>query len=173
VTDIFPEGVSGQGTTRIALLDTLASTTAPSAAVLNGASAVDATPYFRVADFGIGHAQGVADDTRLSDANVRQSFGRSTWSADNFRYVYDPQGDPDDPGNLMYGMCEPGTTKYAVLRYGLASATTFATSQKVDVYQVMFGNRHKINPGNDDNAKHLIDQPVSWFRVTEDAVVAA
>lgn len=166
--DVFPQSVQGAGTVRVQFVQTLANPAAPALTEVNAVSSLDATPYFRADAFAINMDQARIDDTRLSDESLREALGLANFTADNIRYVHNPQAIAAAAGNKAYDKFTPGLTGYFVLRYGtkaLKSAAAFAATQRVAVYAVTFGEQHQPIPTG-DNAAHLIEQPITMSRIT-------
>lgn len=65
----------------------------------------------------------------LSDSDVSQTTGATTWSADPFDLV---AGDPQTPNTWLAGLTE-GQVVYVVQRRGLPHATESAAGQKVSI----------------------------------------
>lgn len=175
ITDIFPVSYPSAGTIRVQMWPTAVTPSAPTLAEINASSGLDLTCYFPADAFSISHTQERIDDTRLCDAATRESFGRSTFTIENFSYIYNPTAVPEGQetetaGNLAYTRLQPGSTVYLGVRFGSASLLSGAeimAEQKLDLYSMVLGDRNKqIMAG--EGAKHLIVQQVSLTRLAVD-----
>ena len=176
ITDIFPVSHPSAGTIRVQAWLTAATPAAPTLAEINAASALDATCYFPSDAFSISHSQERIDDTRLCDASTRESFGRSSFTLENFSYIWNPAAPAAaTAGNMAYTTFTPGTSLFLGVRFGTAallSAAAIASTQRLDIYALRCGDRNKqILSG--EGAKHLIVQQVSLTRLAVDYVVPA
>lgn len=174
ITDIFPVSYQGAGKVRVQWVKTIAVPSAPTLAEINAATSLDATCYFQASAFEITHEQERVDDTRLCDESTRESFGRSTFSLQNLSYIYNPTGDTSTPtpGNMAASTFKSGESGYFVVRFGVASGAAFAATQVVAVYSAQFGDQHYPVPVG-DNAKFVIQQPVSLTRVVANYKIPA
>lgn len=175
MVDVFPVSVQAAGTIKVIYVPTLADPTTPTTTELSGASALDATPYFRADAFAIAIAQDRVDDTRLSDVAKRNSLGLSEYTIDALRYIWQPQVAAATAGNKAYDTFKSGVTGYLAIRFGtktLLSNAAVATGQKIgSVYAVQFGDQLKTIPTG-DNAVHTIEQNVTITLTGSDITLA-
>lgn len=167
MTDVFPVSYQGAGTVAVRFVATLAVPAAPTLTEINAVSSLDVTPYFRTDAFQINMEQPKIDDTRMSDETTREAFGIASFSADDIRYVHNPQAAPAAAGNKAYDKFTPGLNGYFVLRHGtkaLKSAAAFAATQRVSVWSVQFGEQAQPMMTG-DTPVHLIVQPITVNRV--------
>lgn len=166
ITDIFPVSYTGAGRIRVQFWKTAATPAAPTLAEITAASALDATCYFPAGGLEIAHEQARDDDTRLCDENTRESFGRSTFTVQNFGYIYNPNdaSETATPGNLAYHTFKEGESGFFGVRSGPKSDAAIVASQAFTIYSVKFGDRHDPIPTG-DNAKFLVTQQLALTRL--------
>lgn len=171
---VTPDGVQAEGNVKVVFIPTLVSTTTPSAAALNGVTAVDLSGYIKGGTFSPTAEQSTGDDRRLASRESYQVLGRVTRGFDDVQYVYDPQNTTPTE-NKAYTTLTEGVTGYIVARWGIAATTDFATGQKVDVIPVEMGAQRKVGPAENDEFARLVIQQ-KWGvtgPASVDAVVAA
>ena len=169
ITDVFPVGVMSPGNNLVVAVPTLTTPLAPKMADI-GATALDLTDYILEKDWVMKFDQALDDDTRLSDATKRQSFGIATIDMAEINYVYTPQGTGTETGNKAPSVLVPNTSIYIVVRMGKARATALAIADIVDVYQVQLGAQAQFPQ---QTGKYLRTVKTSFTRVASAIALVA
>lgn len=174
MTVFYPEGVSSQGNESLIFVPTLANPAAPKVSELTGAGAINLS--FAARGFEPQSEQASVPDVRLGSRQTFETPGRVNKTLNDITYVYDPQGEEDDPDNVHYDAMKRGVTGYLVDRRGLdAETVAVAAAQKVDVYPVQLGDQRRvaIDPSAEGGKFEVIQKPFVTGLVREDAVVVA
>jgi len=123
------------GNVKVAWVVTIANTAAPTAAELTAGSVVDLSCYLTADGFTPALDEQVIVDQRLCDTATFEKPGRATRSL-NIRWI---DNSNTALANLALTTLIPGTSGFIVVRRGMAYATAFATTQKVDVWPTTCG----------------------------------
>lgn len=134
--DIFPAGLTSPGNNTWIWMDTEPEDLADIEA------GTDLSCYFPASEIEISFDQARDDDTRGCDASTRESFGATTYTREELVYIFDPQGDGTEPGNMADGAIDEDSIGYLAVRMGVAHGTAPAATHKWDVYQVTTGKKH-------------------------------
>jgi len=138
ITDVFPVGVMSPGNNLAIAVPTLTTPLAPKMSDI-AATALDLTDYIQADGWSMKFDQARDDDTRLGDAQKRETFGIATIAMTEISYIFNPQGTGTETGNKAPSVLVPDTSIYIVIRLGKPRATALAIADIVDVYQVQLG----------------------------------
>ena len=139
MTIYFPEAVTVQESTKVALCTTIADLTAPSiASEIKAVTTVEATMAFR--DW----APTLTPNTGNSPARLGTAIqlpveGNIPLSAIATAYPWDPSADDADVNNEVKALMIRNTLLYVVVRKGIDITTDWAAGQPVDVWHVRCG----------------------------------
>lgn len=158
MTAVFPEGVPAEGAISILFVPALADAEAPTATVLNGATAVNLSCYIKSGGFTKESSQNSIEDRRFCSTTSAEQPGRITKSYGDLIYVYDPQAATGDPNNEAYETLAPGTTGFLVERWGVLVEVPFAAGQFVDIAPVKWGDRRKQSPPDTEGSVLTVAQ---------------
>lgn len=136
----LPKSVPADGNLKVVFVPAIAVPTAPSAAILNGATAVDLSCYLTPDGFSPGGDEAVINDDRLCSTQTFEQPGRFSDTLD-IVYVF---GDAVD--NEAYETLTHLATGFVVTRWGKPYETVFAVADIVDVYPVTAGKQNKQPP---------------------------
>jgi hypothetical protein len=159
MTVIFPEATPVLGNLKVAVLDTVATTTAPDlSSEIGAAGTVDISCFIRNWNVEISTNTGTAPPRVCTTLDLPQS-GRSSMSPIELRYIYDPQ-DADDSSdeNTLKAKLVEGTELFVVVRKGIPYATAFTAGDAVETYKVRVGRQNRVTSGDDDLAEFEISQ---------------
>jgi hypothetical protein len=171
MTVTIPESVPAEGNVKAVFVPTLTSTSAPSAAELNGGT--DISCYLMPDWDGPTATQNTGDDRRFCSRQTFTRLGRVTWSIAPLTYTYDPQA-TTGTANDVYDALAEGNEGFLVVGYGIDAAADFASSDKVDVFPVEAGVQVKAARGTDEFAPLTVTQTLAVTGVPNlDAVAAA
>lgn len=160
-----PAAVAADGNIKVAWCTTV-TTTAPTTTQLNAGTDLS----FYLTPDGLKPAvdqQEVADD-RLADAQTFQIPGRYKYTLDKLRYVFNPTSSPDNAAAVAL---TNGAVGYLVVRFGIASATAWTASQKVDIWPLTIGAPVKLPP-EANSVLHIEQQVFVTNTVITDVAVA-
>ena len=170
MTVSIPESVLAEGNVKAVFVATLASQTAPSAAILNAGT--DVSCYLMPDWDGPTATQNTGDDRRFCSRQTFTRLGRVQWEIAPLVYTYDPQTAAGDP-NKVYDALAEGNTGFLVIGYGIDAAAVFASTDKVDVFPVGCGVQVKAARGADEFAPLTVTQTLAVTNVVnQDATVA-
>lgn len=143
-----PPGIVGDGMVRISVITTYVSGTLLATTATAG---TDITCYFTSDGFNRAIQQAAVTDDRLCSTQSGESPGRYNETLDII-YIWDQQnGTPTI--NEAYNALVPGTSKFLVVRYGLAYTAAYAAAQKVDVIAVSQGQRGRMAVAQNEKLK--------------------
>lgn len=143
MTTPTPASLPADGNLRVTWVPAIADPAAPSAAVLNGTSAVDLTCYLTPDGYAPATDQAVINDDRLCSTDTFEQPGRKTNTLD-ITYVFRGQ-DASAADNKAYTTMKENTGGFIVERWGKAydaaytngtAATTTAPAVPADVVSV-------------------------------------
>jgi hypothetical protein len=138
------------------------SPTAPSLALLNGATALNVTNMLFASSAQPSMSTNLArSPKRLGDAETYEFVGEAQVSFGEIRYSFNPQGVAASNEVKAYEKFAPGTTGFMVQRLGINRDTDLATGQFVTSYPVEFGQQQETNEGDDEGAEVAILQTVA------------
>lgn len=145
-----PSGVPAVGKVSMALVPiaSLTNRNAPSAAIINGAAALNFSCHVLGDGYSRTPEQARAERRRICSATTYDVLGPRKVNFDAIRAVYDPQK-PTDAVSKLYAMAVEGTEFYLVERLGKDGQSDFATGDLVDVYRIKIGVKHKLIPGDE------------------------
>lgn len=170
---VIPDFVLAEGNVKAVFIPTLVSQSTPSAAALNGGTAVDVSCHLLPDWDGPTASQNTGDSRRFCSRETFGQLGRVTWSVSPLVYTYVPQ-DPGGDGNEVYDALASGNEGFLVIGYGIDAGAAFASGDIVDVFPVQAGVQVKAARGSDEFAPLTVTQTLTVTNsVTQDAVVAA
>lgn len=170
MTVTIPESVLAEGNVKAVFVPTLASQTAPSAAVLN--AGVDLSCYLMPDWDGPTPTQNTGDDRRFCSRQTFTKLGRVSWAVAPLVYTYDPQG--TGTANDAYDALTEGNAGFLVIGYGIDASASFAAADKVDVFPVECGVQGKQAHGSDEFAPLTVTQTLAVTNIVhQDATAAA
>ena len=139
-----PNSLPADGNLKVVWVPVIADTSAPSAAVLNGATSIDLSCYLTADGYAPGGDEQAITDDRLCS---RQTFERPGRSSDSLElmYVYQAQV-AAGTDNKAFDTLKHLTNGYIVTRWGKDYATAFIATDKVDVLPVQLGKQMKAAP---------------------------
>jgi hypothetical protein len=119
---------SNDGKIRVQWVTTLSSITAPTAAQLNAGT--NLSSFITKDGLTVPADQNNVDVAVLSDTFDAQVVG-------SFGGAIEITGVRDDTADTFWNLCVYGTVGWIVIRRGVSAASTFAATQKVEVYPVV------------------------------------
>lgn len=135
-----PTAIAADGNIRAVFATTL-TTSAPTTSQLNAATDIS----FYLTPDGLTPSvdeQEITDD-RLADTATFENKGRVKYSLGSLKYVINPASPSN---NIAYTSLAPNTAGFIVIRWGVANATAWASSQIVDIWTVLLGSQIKLPP---------------------------
>jgi hypothetical protein len=161
MTLVAPEGVPSLGARKVKAIVTMPAPAAPKLATeINAASSEDVTLYLSADGWSPTGttAKGTAP-RRLGSKRSQERLNTTTYSLGTLRYVYDPQGDDDDPGNEAKALFTEGSKIHLLERLGLdAEEVAFAVGQKTRDHYVELGPQIPMGDPTDENAEFVMAQ---------------
>lgn len=136
----LPKSVPADGNLKVVFLPALAAPETPSAAIINGGTAIDLSCYLTPDGFTPGGDEATVNDDRLCSVQTFEQPGRFSDTLDII-YVF---GDATD--NAAYEGLTHLTTGFVVTRWGKPYDAVFAVADLVDVYPVTAGKQNKQPP---------------------------
>ena len=130
------------GNVKIVWTPTIAATTAPTAAILNGGTTIDLSCYLTADGFTPGLDESVIADGRLCETETFEQPGRTARTL-SLTYINNVNTALAD---LAATTLIPGTAGYIVRRSGKAYDATFIATDKVEVWPVKCGKRSNLPP---------------------------
>lgn len=118
--------------------------TAPTATLLNGATAQDIT-YDLVADSGWNHTPG-NESISINRLTLRQALEIEGRQNDTLEITYAWDASITAPDTQVDDFLVEGERYYAFARWGVDHETDFAAGDKVDVFPVTCGRKRKVAP---------------------------
>jgi hypothetical protein len=166
VSIIYPEATTVQGNTKIQVVTSISSLSAPSlASEINDSGSLDISCFVRDWNPELQSNQGNAP-ARLCTTVQLPVEGNTQFSPIEIRYVYDPQAATSTNDNKARALLTRGTEFYFVVRKGLdAQNTDWATTQYAEVWKVRCGRQNYVRSGEDEFSEYEISQLV--FPLTE------
>ena len=141
---------------------TLTSTTAPSLAELNAASALDVTKMLCASSARPTQSTNLATaPKRLGDGVTYEFVGETSLTLGELRYSFNPQGVALSNEVKAYEKFVPGTTGWMVNRLGIDRDTDLALGQFISGYPVEFGEQQETPEGDAEGAEVGIVQTVA------------
>lgn len=162
VAPINPNGVGVQGNIKVVWVETLSSTTSPSAAQINAGTSLDVSYYL----YEGGWAPGVTSNRvtaprRLASRTSTERFGTTTETLGDLVYVVDPQAASGSNGKKAYEALTEGSTGWFVERPGEDADGDIVAGDFVTVYPVELGAQVITGDTADEAAEFRVVQPVS------------
>ena len=166
MTVIYPEATTVQGNTKIQVVASIASLSAPDlSSEINAVGSLDISCFIRDWNPELQSNQGNAP-SRLCTTIQLPVEGNTQFNPIEIRYVYDPQAATSTDDNKARALLTRGSEFYFVVRKGLdAQATAWAASQYVEVWKVRCGRQNYVRSGEDEFSEYEISQLV--FPLTE------
>lgn len=128
---------------------TIASITAPTAAEVGAASALDITRIlFASSGRPAQSTNRVTSERRLGDTQTYESIGTSTVTGGDMLYAFADQAVAGSDGKKLYEKIPAGTTGFLVERVGVSRATAPTAGQFVNVYPVEIGPSFPARAGD-------------------------
>jgi hypothetical protein len=155
------------GNVKIVWVPAVADMEAPSAAILNGATAVDLSCYLTADGFNPGLDESVISDGRLCETETFEQPGRTSRTL-SLTYINNSNTALD---NEAYETLVPGVTGVIVRREGKPFDAVFATGDETESWPVKSGKYSKLPPEANSVLRVTQKQFVTG-RVTEGVVVA-
>ena len=130
------------GNVKIVWTPTIAVTTAPTVAILNGGTTIDLSCYLTADGFTPGLDEATISDERLCETETFEQPGRTARTL-SVQYI-----DNTNTAllNLAYSTLVPGTAGYIVVRRGDPYDGVFVIADKVEVWPVKAGKRSFLPP---------------------------
>lgn len=163
MTLVIPEGTPTLGNTKLKVLLTLASLTAPSLATINGVTSIDISCH--VYPEGWAPSMNTNKGTkrpRLCTSQQFEQFNRNTYTFGALQYVHDPQAADAAAGNEARQVLVEGLKLYIVERQGLDANLAFALTQRVRTHYIELGPQWYSGDVTDENGEFFITQDVIY-----------
>lgn len=141
MSDLFVDG-----NTRVSWVPTIATLTAPTAAELNGGTALES--YITPTGLKIKPTTTGVDTSSLSSTFMTQGAGRKS-------YASSIEFKRQTPTDVAYNLLPYRTAGNLVVRRTLAAATAYASGQTVEVYPVVVGEPELNDPAPNEVAKFV------------------
>lgn len=164
MTLVYPEGTPTLGNTKVAALLSVASLVAPKLTEINAVTSVDGSLHIYPAGWAPTATTAKGEKPpRLGSKKTLQQFNRTSYELTDLQYVYDPQGDDEDPANELKEILADGTIRFLVERLGLdAEDVPFAIGQKVRTHHVKLNDQIPSGDRTDENGEFYITQSVIY-----------
>jgi len=173
MTVIYPEATPAQGNTSVKVVLTIANPSAPTAAEVNHASALDISCFLRDWNPEM-QSSTVTAPNRLCSGVQLPVEGRTQFNPIQVRYVYDPQAADAADDNKAKALLVRGTEFYAVVRKGLdAQSAAYAAGQRVEVWRFRCGRQNFVRSGDDEAGEFEVSQQLFPLAEPIYAVIAA
>lgn len=143
---------SNDGKIRVQWVTTLSSITAPTAAQLNAGTRLDT--FITKDGLTVPADQNNVDVAVLSDTFDAQTVG-------SFGGAIEITGVRDDTTETFWNLCVYGTVGWLVIRRGPSGSSTFAATQKVEVYPVVMHQPVPAQTGGNTMAQFTMQFPVT------------
>ena len=153
--------IVSDGMTRISWLTSLTSTSSPANAELTAGVALES--FITPGGLDVSGSTDAVDNSALNSSQNTELAGRRK---DSISLEFKSQGQSAAPWTTFAGK----PTGYIVIRRGVASATAWAASQKVQVYPAQAGDRFMQKPAANELEKFTVQFFISGTVV--DATVA-
>jgi hypothetical protein len=159
MTVIYPEATPVQGNTKVKVVTTIATLTAPSLATeVNAATSLDISCFIRDWNPEMQSNSGSAPARNCTTVQLPVE-GNTQFSAIEIRYTYDPQAADSTDDNKAKAKLIRGTEFYAVVRKGLdAQDTAFAATQYIEVWKFRCGRQNFVRSGTDEFSEYEVSQ---------------
>jgi hypothetical protein len=131
-----------------------------SLAVITGATAIPLTCYLTKNTMGESAETERGTDERECTVIVFETLGKTTFTLENFEYVWDPQATASDPDNKAYDTLKPRTQGYLTAIYGLPYDQEPAAGDKFDQFPITVGEQVRKTPEGNAGEKLKITQEV-------------
>jgi hypothetical protein len=144
--------IISDGMTRISWVLSISNTNAPTTAELNAGVALES--FITPDGLSITTTTDGVDNSALNSTQSTQIAGRRT---DEIELTFKQQGQGFPPWTTFAAR----PNGYVVMRRGIAAATAFASSQKVQVFPSQAGDRQNISPAPNEVEKFSVSFFVS------------
>lgn len=132
---------------------------APSAAIINGASALDVSKIFFASTARPTQSTNLArSPRRLGDGETYEFIGESQSTIGEARYAFNPQAAAASEGKKAAEKFVPGTTGWLVNRLGIDRDTDIAEDDFVTSYPCEVGPQQEVPEGDNEGAEVAIAQ---------------
>ncbi|MFF0864159.1 hypothetical protein ACFYUV_20540 [Nonomuraea sp. NPDC003560] len=155
------------GNTKATFVPSIASITAPTVSELTDSAIVALENTVTDDGLDISFDEGTVEGNVLASTQDFESPGRSKAQIE-LTYYRDSSAGAD----RMWSVMTRGTAGYLVVRRGVAAATGYAASQKVEVYTVTCGERRPMAPERESYEKVQLKLYSSGTYTTEATVAA-
>jgi hypothetical protein len=172
---IRPASVSAFGTEKWVYVPTIADLSAPSLAVLNGATSLDVTKMLMESSARPDASTEMARaERRVGDVESFEFPGETQWTGGEMMYQFAPQAAALSDGKKAYEKFPQGTAGFLVRRLGINRDTDFAVGQFVSIFPVAFGVQVETTVGEGATREVVIKQGVGVTAApsTNKAIVA-
>jgi hypothetical protein len=142
------------GTTRVAFVPTIANNAAPTTAELNAGVLLQS---LITADGLVGFEPDTADvdNTSLASTFDTKTIGRDSFSGTLLRLKKQLTGD------TAFTTLTRGTAGYIVIRRDITESTAWASTQAVEVYPIVCGQRRRLAPESNTVARYEVTTKIS------------
>lgn len=170
----YPEATTVQGNTKIQVVASIASLSAPDlSSEINAVASLDISCYVRDWNPELQSNQGNAP-SRLCTTVQLPVEGNTQFSPVEIRYVYDPQADDTTDDNAAKALLTRGSEFYFVVRKGLdAQADAWAVGDRVEIWKVRCGRQNRVRSGDDEFSEYEISQQIFPLTEPTDGVIVA
>lgn len=170
-SEVDPLGVIETGRTKVGIfVGTLASAGAISLASDIGHAGFMNIGFYipgSIGDWNPQSTQNKLEDPRLSSSVTFEALGVARWSIPDIKWIHDPQA--STTGTPSVALTE-GNTCTLVVRYGLAVATDWATTQIAWSWPVSVGKRSVVTTQQGEGGKYCYSAPVAVLGSAVEAV---
>jgi hypothetical protein len=154
--------IIADGMTKVSWVTTIATPTAPTATELNAGVGLEG--FITPDGYGMSTATDAVDVSSLASTQDAELPGRRK---DSGSLTLKHQGDAAAPFSTFASR----PTGYLVVRFGVASTTTFAAAQKVDVMPAVAGDRQRMPSAKNEVLKFQVPIMVTGTAQVSVAVV--
>jgi hypothetical protein len=178
VTLVIPEGTPTLGNTRVKVLVTMPSLTAPSlATAINAVTAIEISCHLFPEGWNPTGTTAVGTRrARLCQKSQVEVLNRTTYAAGALQYVFNPQLADAGVGNEAKLLLVQGAKLYFVERLGLDSQTVaWAATQRIRTHYLELGPQIVSGDRTDENGEFFITQTAVYVNGAGpvDGVIAA
>lgn len=139
--------IASDGMTRVSWVTTISNTAAPTTAELNAGVALES--FITPDGLSISTSTAAVDNSALNSTDNTALAGRRS---DEISITFKQQGQSAAPWTTFAGK----PSGYVVVRSGIAAATAWTASQKVQVYPMQAGDRQKSSPAPNELEKFTV-----------------
>lgn len=154
--------IVSDGMTRVSWVTTISNTAAPTTAELNAGVALES--FITPDGLSISTSTAAVDNSALNSVDNTSVAGRRS---DDISITFKQQGQSGAPWTTFSGK----PSGYVVVRSGVAAATAWTASQKVQVFPAQAGDRQKASPAPNELEKFTV--PFFKTGAVQDAATVA